>query len=254
MQELTLNLQELPRYIESSFRSFLPKERHVNRLADYDVLLLLLDGALIFHEDGQRRELRAGDWYIQRAGRRQEGREPSLLPHYYYIHFHGSFRRDRGLPLEGSFPPEQLRQALGGLDLAEKNGLSLVERCRWFYEILSLLHGAGQESACPVVGQMQAYIAAHYMERLRVSDLAKRFSYSQDHVIRLFRAHLGITPHDYIGRVRLAQAQQMLTTTNRSVQTIAAQTGFSDPTVLFRAFVRETGLSPTAWRERQRAR
>lgn len=244
-----LNPEVLPRYLESSFRTFLPGESHVERFSDYDVLLFLLSGTLIFGEDGIRQELTAGDWYIQRCRRHQQGLSPSLSPHYFYIHFQGDFSSKEGLPLQGTFSPEVFRHAFEQLDFSEKNQRSLLERTRWFYELLSLMQDGQRKTICPTVSEMQAYIASHFAEALTVQELAERFSYSPDYVIRLFKRYLGVTPHQYIAQIRLHQAQHMLTTTNRPLPLIAAQTGFSDSTVLFRTFVRETGLSPTAWKK-----
>lgn len=244
-----LDMNTLPRYVESSFRTFLPNEFHVDRVADIDVLLLVLSGRMIFGEDGERVEVNEGEWYIQRAGKHQTGMEPSLMPHYFYIHFCGEFCSEDGLPIRGSFSPQLFHDAIEQLDLAEKNGLSLLEKTRWFYKVLALLCDGNRRSVCPAVTEMQGYVAAHYAEQLDVRQLAEHFSYSPDHVIRLFRRYLGVTPHRYIARVRLTQAQRMLTTTDRTLQLIAVQTGFSDSTVLFRAFVRKTGMSPTAWKK-----
>ena len=89
-----LDLDQALPCISCSFRRFDPEECHVTRVSDSDVLLLMLEGELIFWEDGRRISLLPGQWYIQKAGLVQEGREPSRLPFYYYLHFLGSSGRN----------------------------------------------------------------------------------------------------------------------------------------------------------------
>lgn len=74
---LKLSFDELPHYLFSDNRQFLPEERHIDRLCGEDVLLLVRKGVLRFHEDGVLAELHAGEYYIQRAGLYQQGLRPA---------------------------------------------------------------------------------------------------------------------------------------------------------------------------------
>lgn len=65
--EVFLDLDRIPSLATCSFRRFDPGEYHVTRVSDCDVLLLMLEGKLIFYEDGKRISLLPGQWYIQRA-------------------------------------------------------------------------------------------------------------------------------------------------------------------------------------------
>ena len=98
---------------------------------------------------------------------------------------------------------------------------------------------------------MMSYLAEHLSDGVRVSDLARAFNYSEDHVIRLFRRWRGVTPHRCIQDLRLRLARQLLEGTDRSVGDIAAQSGYGDPSAFYRAFRQAAGLSPEEWR-RQR--
>lgn len=100
---------------------------------------------------------------------------------------------------------------------------------------------------------MTDYLAEHLSEGVRVVDLARAFSYSEDHVIRLFRRWKGVTPHRLIREMQLKKAELLLETTDRGVSEIAAQCGFRDPSVFYRAFRREKGAAPEAWKKRRNA-
>ena len=90
--------------IFSDNRQFLPEERHIDRLCGEDVLLLVRKGVLRFHEDGVLVELHAGEYYIQRAGLYQQGLLPSDAPNYFFVHFHGVFKKAKTAPVcQGPF-------------------------------------------------------------------------------------------------------------------------------------------------------
>ena len=97
-----LNMDQPPKYIYSSFRKFLPGEKHINRICSEDVLVMVFDGVLRFYENGAAVEVGKGEYYVQRSGLVQEGRTASLQPQYYYIHFAGDFTpSSHMLPLRG---------------------------------------------------------------------------------------------------------------------------------------------------------
>ena len=82
-----LSMDSLPTYRFSSFRYFDKGEHHMERTFREDVLLLVMDGVLRFHEDGTPVEVGSGEFYIQRHGLHQVGIEESDTPKYFYIHF-----------------------------------------------------------------------------------------------------------------------------------------------------------------------
>ncbi len=251
-----LDLDQASPCISCSFRRFDPGEYHVTRVSNSDVLLMMLEGELIFYEDGKRVSLLPGQWYIQKAGLLQEGREPSRLPFYYYLHFLGSYgdALRHPLPLSGQFQPEEFLPLLRRMDAAWQMDGSEVAKRAAFFEILSRLESSAPSNPfSDIVTQMIAYLSEHLSEGVRVSDLAQEFRYSEDHVIRLFRRWRGTTPHRCIQDMRLRQARQLLETTDRSISAIAAQTGYGDPSAFYRAFRRETGLPPEEWRRRRNA-
>ena len=56
------------------------------------------------------------------------------------------------------------------------------------------------------VQRMQEYIDAHLEEEITLSDLAQVSLFSPWHAYRLFRQHTGLTPADYIRRLRLSRS------------------------------------------------
>lgn len=71
---------------------------------------------------------------------------------------------------------------------------------------------------------------------------------------RQFQDATGKTPAAYLRRLRLEEACRLLTETTASVTAIAERCGFSSANYFALFFRRETGLTPSAWRERKSGR
>ena len=69
----------------------------------------------------------------------------------------------------------------------------------------------------------------------------------------LFREHLHHSVGDEIRRQRFARAKLLLETTKMPVADIAAETGYCTPSHLANTFRDATGVSPRAWRSRNRS-
>lgn len=88
------------------------------------------------------------------------------------------------------------------------------------------------------------YISQHFASPISVQSLASACNMSVSALERRFRKHLGKTPRQYIVEVRLDNARQLLLDTDKSIGTIALETGFADHSHFTRAFTRHFGQSP----------
>lgn len=83
---------------------------------------------------------------------------------------------------------------------------------------------------------------------ITVDDLANAAGYSRFHFTRIFKAHEGMAPGQYIQRERLRLSVRLLQTTTHSVKEIAATCGFRDSNYFCRAFHKFFGVSPGVFR------
>ncbi len=85
---------------------------------------------------------------------------------------------------------------------------------------------------------------------LGLSRLADWAGLSPYHFLRTFRRLTGLTPHQYVRRVRLRSAAMRLAGEKAKVIDIAYESGFGDVSNFNRAFRDEFGASPLAYRRR----
>lgn len=89
---------------------------------------------------------------------------------------------------------------------------------------------------------------------LTVEDLARRARMSSRNLGRHFRAATGTTPLQWLLTQRIRRAQELLETTDDSVDAIAAATGMGTATTLRRHFNRTVGVPPDTYRRTFRSR
>jgi AraC family transcriptional regulator, transcriptional activator FtrA len=89
---------------------------------------------------------------------------------------------------------------------------------------------------------------------LTVEDLARRARMSSRHLGRHFRAATGTTPLQWLLTQRIRRAQELLETTDDSVDAVAAATGMGTATTLRRHFNRTVGVPPDTYRRTFRTR
>ncbi|MFC4600057.1 AraC family transcriptional regulator [Cohnella hongkongensis] len=93
------------------------------------------------------------------------------------------------------------------------------------------------------------YINNHYQESLERELLARKVSLSRSYFSVLFKRYVGCSPVQYITRVRLDKAMQLLRGSNKPIAVVALEVGFRDPLYFSRVFAREIGVTPRAYRE-----
>ena len=94
------------------------------------------------------------------------------------------------------------------------------------------------------VQRMQDYIEGHLEEDITLADLARASLFSPWYAHRLFRQYTGLTPADYIRRLRLSRSAQRLKEGNCRVLDVACDLGFGSVDGYQRAFLREFGCNP----------
>lgn len=162
-----------------------------------------------------------------------------------------------GLPLQafrvGALPPlaglsmlGELAQAtaLGRTDVGvDEVALAFVARCA------RLLSDRAERPLLPsaldrrraVASALHIDEAAH--EPLCLDDMAAEVGLSAYHYLRTFRHVLGVTPHQYLVRVRLRRAARLLAG-GTPVTRVAYDVGFGDLSNFVRTFTRAAGVSP----------
>jgi transcriptional regulator GlxA family with amidase domain len=110
---------------------------------------------------------------------------------------------------------------------------------------------AGSQTEDRLVSEAQVWAADNYAHPTPVAAMAQRSGLSERSLLRRFRKATGQSPVDYIQTLKIEEAKQMLETTDISIDDIAAEIGYTEPSSFRNAFRRYVGMPASAYRKRR---
>lgn len=99
------------------------------------------------------------------------------------------------------------------------------------------------------VRKIKNYVREHLAQPLLLSGIAGHVCLSEEHAARLFKKAAGMTIGDYTRHLRITEAKNLLAATELHLGEIAYRCGFASLTVFSRNFKRETGMTPSEFRQ-----
>ena len=97
------------------------------------------------------------------------------------------------------------------------------------------------------------FIREHVADGVTVDEVLRAVPMSRTEFERRFKKLLNCTPHDHIIRVRIERVKELLACTDLTLAQIAERAGFGHAEYMSVAFKRLTGVSPGAFRVKNRA-
>lgn len=85
--------------------------------------------------------------------------------------------------------------------------------------------------------------------QLCIMGIAEQFGLSTSYVSRVFKEKYNITIFEYINQKRMALAQKLLTTTDKTIETIVTEVGYFDTSSFIRKFKKIVGMTPGEYRK-----
>ena len=189
----------------------------------------------------------------------------SFLPHAYgtekgweilWLHFAGRDARDwielcakgaKKCPAgKDAFDAGQLLHSVYGMCAEAKTPPDDVRLHAALTSLVSLFaHREEDSGAMETASRM---LSGNLSEEILTRDIARAVHLSESQLNRLFRAHTGLTPHQYRIEARLGYASYLLAATEKSGSEIAQMCGFHDASAFVRAFRSHLGTTPGEYR------
>ncbi|MDN4600837.1 helix-turn-helix domain-containing protein [Paenibacillus sp. F6_3S_P_1C] len=119
--------------------------------------------------------------------------------------------------------------------------MSLLER-------MELRYAASEQ---PSMERSITYMEHHYNEKITTDRLSEIAGVSRSHYSILFKQLTGFTPNEYLSRLRVHRAKELLISGTASLREIALKVGYKDEFYLSRRFKQQTGESPSGYMRRR---
>ncbi|MGE5605019.1 MAG: response regulator transcription factor [Bacteroidota bacterium] len=99
-----------------------------------------------------------------------------------------------------------------------------------------------------ISGKVIEYVHQHYMENIKLKQIAEKFFVNATYLGRAFQKVTGVSFKQYVNHLRIAEAKKLLLHTNKRIYEIANTVGYPESKYFIVKFTREVGKSPTEYR------
>lgn len=237
---------------------------------DYQILYVA-SGRTSFYIDGVEQTIPAGNMIIYRPGEEQQYSYYGVdHPEVYWLHFTGgnvhNLLRKYGIT-------DKMHIIRTGISLEYKRiFLQIIQElklCRvdyeslavnYFEQLLVLIHRqleqTPRERSQFLIQEIDSAIRffhENYHTPISIEEYASSHHMSVSWFIRSFKEYTGSTPTQYILSLRISNAQTLLGSTNYNITEIAEIVGYDNPLYFSRLFRKQSGMSPSEFRNRLRA-
>lgn len=137
---------------------------------------------------------------------------------------------------------------LFGRDAAQNVERNFSHEIRRPYEEQRYLEGAVDRHPDELIAQIQFWLKNNLANDVSLLNVAEQFGISQRTLSRRFKAATGTTANHYLQKIRLEMAQELLASTNLTVQDVAVAVGYVDQGYLTKVFKRELKQTPSDYR------
>ncbi|MEG6589137.1 response regulator transcription factor [Paenibacillus barengoltzii] len=114
---------------------------------------------------------------------------------------------------------------------------------------LELLMERSTDKNAKLVHQVCQIIDNTYHEPITIQSLSSQVYLSPNYLRSIFRDKTGMTIHDYLTRIRLEKAKEMLADPSLKVQDIAQKIGYESTSYFISLFVKNQGVTPNEYRK-----
>ncbi|OKP87723.1 DNA-binding response regulator [Paenibacillus helianthi] len=99
-----------------------------------------------------------------------------------------------------------------------------------------------------VLENIKAYIDNHYFENIKISMFTDKYFLSREYLMKLFKGQYGYGIHEYVQKVRMDKAKDLLSDPALKIQDISERLGYKDKNYFSKAFRNYYECSPSEFR------
>ncbi len=148
---------------------------------------------------------------------------------------------DLGLELVAQFSNANIMRQLGKLMVVD-TGL----REQQYYKSFTPKLNHGDET----IIKAQHFMQTNFIQTISTKQLAALCFLGDRTFLRRFFKATAITPIQYLQKLRIQKACEILETSNQTIESIAYQVGYQDSSAFRKIFIKTTGLTPKAFKNR----
>lgn len=120
------------------------------------------------------------------------------------------------------------------------------------FEIVIYLKNSYKRKSQTLQQKIKDFIDNNIEKSLTLEDICIKFSYSKNHIIRVFKNNFDMTPYQYILGKKIIVAKQYLSNTKINIKEICQILNFEDQHYFSNIFKQREGMSPLLFRQKNK--
>jgi two-component system, response regulator YesN len=139
-------------------------------------------------------------------------------------------------------------------NIQEVGKLKTVEDlCIWIVKVLDRFTESVYENRnitnVVIIRKTREFIRANYKKKIRLADISKAVYLSPYYLSHIFKKETGSTLLEYLTKVRIEEAKQLLENTSWNITRISFEVGYSDQSYFCKVFKKLEGIPPYKYRK-----
>lgn len=222
------------------------------------LVLLVLGGELLLRQEGAELAAKGGELLLADCYRQHEY-WATQDTHTLWVHFDGANSRELFAELKQQRGQKQkygqeVLETVQGIVKGVSEALPESELSIQLHTLLCrLLSGNSVPEQANTRGSQIAkgkeYMKQHLEKSVSIEEIAEYVSMSASYFTKAFREATGFSPYEYLLRLRLEKAKELLLQTELPVGEVAYRSGFHSDSNFIYFFKKETGISPLKFRK-----
>lgn len=136
-------------------------------------------------------------------------------------------------------------------ELHEKRSAAVPRIAAMSLQFLMELAAFVPSGISPLLAEAVRILEFNFGTPIRIRQVAAELNIPESRLTSLFRQHFGLSPKNYLTRLRQQQAERLLLHSSLSIKEISQRTGYTAPQYFIREFRKVRGCPPGVWRRRQ---
>lgn len=120
---------------------------------------------------------------------------------------------------------------------------------RYFVKLCKHISIKRNKKCRNVIEQIKKIIDNKYKENIGINDIAQEVYLTTTYLCMVFKQETGETVNDYLTKVRIEKARELLKEPKNKLYDICYEIGYSEPGYFSKIFKKHTGLTPSEYRE-----
>ncbi|MCI1773654.1 MAG: response regulator transcription factor [Paenibacillus lautus] len=152
----------------------------------------------------------------------------------------------------------KMKVETGSLENAKYDYFRKIDEARYAGEAIAVVEafireaeraiGETNTSVNPNMDRLLEYIQDHYADPITLTGVARQFHFNASYLSSYFASYNGEGFSEYLNKIRLEKAMELLLTTELTISEISASVGYSDQSYFTKVFKKQTGVSPSQFR------